>query len=112
MVFGHFIPDIETTMDKYNLQEAVGCSSCEHQGYRGRAALIELLRFNDELDEIISRRGTAKQIKEVAIATKMFVSMAENGVDKIMKGETTLDELRRVTDITVFFNIEEVLAEK
>ena len=42
----------------------------------------------------------------------MFVSMAENGVDKIMKGETTLDELRRVTDITVFFNIEEVLAEK
>ncbi|MBE8157813.1 MAG: Flp pilus assembly complex ATPase component TadA, partial [Betaproteobacteria bacterium] len=101
-VIGHYAPDIENNMDKYKMQEPVGCPSCEHQGYRGRAALVEILRFNDALDEVVSRRGTSKQVREIAEKTGAFVGMAENGVDKILGGETTLDELARVTDITVF----------
>ena len=101
-VIGHYFPDIEKNMEKYNMFEPVGCPSCEHQGFRGRAALVEILRFNDELDEVVSRRGTAKEVKDTAERTGVFVSMAENGVDKIIHGETTLDELARVTDITVF----------
>lgn len=101
-VVGHYVPDIETNLAKYNMLEPVGCPHCDHQGYRGRAALMEILKFNDALDEIVSHRGTAKQVREVAEKTGVFVSMAENGVDKIVGGETTLDELARVTDITTF----------
>ena len=102
-VIGHYVPDVEKNLDKYQIFEAVGCPSCDHQGFRGRAALMEILKFNDALDEMVSKRGTAKQVKDVAEETGVFVSMAENGVDKIIGGETTLDELARVTDITTFF---------
>ena len=105
LVIGYFMPDIEKTLGNYNMQEAVGCPACDHQGYRGRSALMEILRFNDELDDIVANRGTAKQVKEIAVASGGFVSMAENGVAKILEGETTLDEVARVTDITVFFDV-------
>ena len=105
MVMGHFMPDIEKTFEEYNMHESVGCAACDNQGYRGRSALMEILRFNDELDEMVANRGTAKQVKEVAVASGGFVSMAENGVAKILEGETTLSEIARVTDITVFFTV-------
>ena len=103
MVLGHFMPNIEKEFGDYNMHEAVGCPACDHQGYRGRSALMEILRFNDELDEVVANRGTAKQVKDVAVKSGGFVSMAENGVAKILEGETTLGEVARVTDITVFF---------
>lgn len=102
-VFENFVPDLEKKMGEYNLHEAVGCPSCDQQGFRGRAALMEILRFNDDLDEVVARRGTAKEVKTIAEKTNVFVSMAENGVDKILKGETMLSELARVTDLTVFY---------
>ena len=102
-VIGHFIPGVENNMDKYQIFEAVGCVGCDHQGYRGRTALVEILKFNDELDDVVANRGTAKQVKDTALKTGVFVSMAENGVDKIINGETTLEELARVTDITIFY---------
>lgn len=104
-VIGYFVPDIEKNLDKHQMHEAVGCPSCDHQGFRGRAALMEILRFNDDLDEVVARRGTAKEIKTTAEKAKVFVSMAENGVDKILKGETSLSELARVTDVTAFYLI-------
>ena len=99
-VIGAFRPDVVGNLDQHKLYEAVGCQACDHQGYRGRAALMEVLRFDDLLDEIVSRRGTAKEIKEMALAQNIFVPMIENGVDKIIKGETNLDEVGRVTDLT------------
>ena len=102
-VIGHFVPGVENNMDKYQIFEAVGCVGCDHQGYRGRTALVEILKFNDELDDVVANRGTAKQVKDTALKTGVFVSMAENGVDKIINGETTLEELARVTDITIFY---------
>ncbi|MGI9297476.1 MAG: GspE/PulE family protein [Gammaproteobacteria bacterium] len=105
MVIGYFVPDVEKNLDKYQMHEAVGCPSCDHQGFRGRAALMEILRFNDDLDEVVARRGTAKEVKTVAEKGKVFVSMAENGVDKILQGETSLSELARVTDVTAFYPV-------
>ncbi len=108
-VIGHFIPDIEKTWQEHKMFDPVGCTACEHQGYRGRSAIMEVLKFNDELDEVVANRGTSRQVKEVALKTGAFVSMAENGVDKILGGETTLEELARVTDITVFLSSGQVV---
>lgn len=102
-VIGTFYPDAADNMDKYEMHEAVGCPGCDHQGFRGRSALMEILRFNDQLDEVVANRGTAKNVRDVALKTGVFITMAENGVDKILRGETTLSELARVTDITAFF---------
>ena len=95
-------PDVD--FKKSLIQESVGCAVCEYQGYRGRAAVMELLRFNDELDEMVSQRATIKEFRERASRTGLFFSMAESGAEKVVSGETSLEEIGRVVDLTPYMN--------
>lgn len=81
------------------LYRATGCARCDFQGYRGRLAIIELLRLNASLDELIARRASAREILHVA-RDSGFVSLAENGASRVLEGSTTLDELARVIDLS------------
>ena len=76
-----------------------GCDGCEHQGYRGRLALLELLRFDAELDELVSRGATTLDISKAA-AAKGFRPLAEDGIRRVREGLTSLDEVSRVVDLT------------
>ena len=76
-----------------------GCERCEHQGYRGRLALLELLRFDAELDELVSRGATTLDISKTA-AAKGFRPLAEDGIRRVREGVTSLDEVSRVVDLT------------
>ena len=87
-----------------NLMEAVGCPACEHQGYRGRFAIMEILRVNEELDELISSRATAKELRGVATRNGCFYSMAESGLEKVAEGLTTVEEIGRVVDMTPYMS--------
>ena len=84
------------------LYDPVGCDRCEHRGYRGRLAVIELLRFNEDLDDLVANRATVRDVLAKAVETNSFVSMAENGAEKVALGDTTLDEVARVVDLTSF----------
>lgn len=75
-----------------------GCQSCAGQGYRGRTAVVEILSFDDELDEIVANSGTKADIKAVAIR-KGFKSMKDDGILKIIEGVTTLEALAKVVDV-------------
>ena len=76
-----------------------GCDGCEHQGYRGRLALLELLRFDAELDELVARGATTLDISKAA-AAKGFRPLAEDGIRRVLEGLTSLDEVSRVVDLT------------
>ena len=78
---------------------ASGCERCEHQGYRGRLSLMELLRFDAEIDELVTRRATTREISEAARA-RGFRPLAEDGVRRVLEGATSLDEVARVVDLT------------
>ena len=78
---------------------ATGCETCEFQGYRGRIAIMELLRMDPDLDELIARRGTARELKNAALA-KGFRPLAEDGLRRVLDGSTSLDEVGRVIDLT------------
>jgi len=78
---------------------AVGCERCQHQGYKGRMAIIELLRFNPELDEMVARRASTRELKNAA-RTAGFHSLVDDGVRRVLEGLTTLDEVSRVVDLT------------
>lgn len=95
-VFSLFTDDLKAI----NLYEAVGCNACDHQGYRGRVAIMEVLKFNEELDECIGRRASAKEIRHVATECEVYIPMVEEGMGKVFEGITTLEEVRRVVDIT------------
>ena len=73
-----------------------GCSHCGDTGYRGRTALYEVMRVTDELRELILAGGTAAELKQQAIDDGM-VTLRQAGITKISSGETTLEEVLRVT---------------
>ena len=78
---------------------ARGCDHCEHQGYRGRLSLLEILRFDAEIDELVSRGATTRDISRTAYA-KGFRPLAEDGIRRVLEGLTSLDEVSRVVDLT------------
>ncbi|MGC3963669.1 MAG: GspE/PulE family protein [Rhodocyclaceae bacterium] len=81
------------------LRDAVGCPRCDHQGYRGRMAVMELMRVDADIDELIARRATHREIRNAARA-KGFRALAEDGIRRVLDGQTSLDELARVVDLT------------
>lgn len=81
------------------LYRAVGCSKCDNQGYRGRMAIMELLRLDSELDDLISRRASLHVIRSAAIA-KGFQPLAADGLRRVLDGSTSIEEIGRVVDLT------------
>jgi type II secretory ATPase GspE/PulE/Tfp pilus assembly ATPase PilB-like protein len=76
-----------------------GCESCNHQGYKGRIAIMEILKMDYDLDDLVSHRASTRQIREAAIA-KGFRPLAMDGIRRILQGVTSLAEVRRVVDLT------------
>ena len=81
------------------LYRATGCEQCDYQGYRGRLAIMEILRMDGDIDELVARRATAREIRNAAL-TKGFHTLAEDGLRRVLDGSTSLDEIARVVDLT------------
>ncbi|MEM1097272.1 MAG: GspE/PulE family protein [Planctomycetota bacterium] len=75
--------------------EGAGCRACRHVGYRGRMGVFELITVEPAVREAINRRADAGQIRD-ALGSG-HVTMAEDGYRKAAAGETTLEEVLRVT---------------
>ncbi len=85
--------------DSSPIYKAVGCDSCDHTGYRGRAAIMEVLRIDADLDMLVSRGASPNEIEQAAMHNG-FESLADDGIRKVLGGITTLDELSRVVNLT------------
>jgi type IV pilus assembly protein PilB len=72
-----------------------GCNDCMKTGMRGRMGIFELLRITDNLRQLISEKPSADQILKAA--SDDHVSMREDGIAKILTGQTTPEEVLRVT---------------
>jgi len=81
------------------LFRAAGCPRCEFTGYRGRLALMEVLKVDDAMDELIAEGASLGAIRKSARESG-FRTLADNGVRRIWQGLTTLDEVARVVDLT------------
>jgi type II secretory ATPase GspE/PulE/Tfp pilus assembly ATPase PilB-like protein/CheY-like chemotaxis protein len=79
------------------LQQAVGCAECSMTGYRGRFSIVEVLTMNPELERRIGEGATAEKIAEAAREAGMR-SLFASGLRHVLAGESTLEELLRVTE--------------
>ncbi len=77
--------------------EGKGCVECNNTGYHGREALLEVLAIDDTIKEMIVRRKSEQDILEYARANLHFRSLREDGIEKCLRGVTTLEEILRVT---------------
>ncbi|MDP1980943.1 MAG: GspE/PulE family protein, partial [Sulfuritalea sp.] len=81
------------------LYRAAGCDHCEYQGYRGRIAIMEMLRLDHDLDDLISRRATQRDIRRMAV-DKGYRPLSEDGLRRVLDGTTSIEEVGRVIDLT------------
>ncbi len=83
----------------HQLHKPVGCPACEHSGYKGRTFILELLKFDAALDELVTQRASLKVLLD-HVRKAGFVSMAEDGLRRVREGITTIEEVGRVVDLT------------
>ena len=81
---------------QFRFRRGRGCGHCRGSGYKGRRAVAELLKLNDELRDLIVRRESIRSIRQAAMrgGTRMLRDAA---IDLVRQGVTTLQEVNRVT---------------
>lgn len=81
--------------EKATFYHGTGCEECLNSGLRGRLGIFELLRINEELREVIGKNPSIDAIHKRASADHVF--MREDGIRKVLDGQTILEEVLRVT---------------
>lgn len=98
----HFPPDL---VQKYfgsgpetKVHRGVGCKICRQTGYVGRLGLFEVLEVSKSIRKLISEKADSDVIAQAAKAEGMK-TMLEDGLEKVASGETTIEEIIRVTKV-------------
>ena len=78
------------------LYQAAGCAECGGSGYRGRTSIFEVLTIDDSIRRLILRHAEANELQRAAIEQGMH-SMYDDGMMKALAGETTVEEVLKVT---------------
>lgn len=89
--------------DERVLYRAKGCPSCKGVGYMGRQGIFEILIVDREIKEMILRKAGQKEIEDHARQRQQMMSLRQDGVAKVLKGLTSVEELNRVTPKEVSF---------
>jgi type II secretory ATPase GspE/PulE/Tfp pilus assembly ATPase PilB-like protein len=90
---------LKVTDRQQNIYRSKGCPGCDNQGYKGRIALMEILRFDTDMDELVARKGTQKELLRMSLS-KGFKPLVDAGADRVREGSTSLEEVSRVVDLT------------
>jgi type IV pilus assembly protein PilB len=78
------------------LARGAGCTVCNNTGYKGRIALYEVMKFTDDLKEMVLQGASTAELKTAAIRKGMSTLRA-SGIRKVLDGVTTAEEVLRVT---------------
>ena len=76
----------------------VGCNECNNIGYKGRIGVYEAILSDAEIEKVIRQSPSEREIKKIA-SVQNILSMREDGVLKMLRGITSLQELERVVDL-------------
>ncbi|MGE4313858.1 MAG: GspE/PulE family protein [Pseudobdellovibrionaceae bacterium] len=75
-----------------------GCERCKGQGYKGRTAIVEILTFDDEMNDILAAGGSKADLKQCAYR-KGFKSLRDDAILKVLDGVTSIEAISRVVSL-------------
>src|SRR5262249_44505939 len=78
------------------IYRAKGCRICRNSGYRGRLAIQELMVMDDEIRSLVMQSSDAATLRRHCTSMGMKL-LRQDGADRILMGETTIEELLRQT---------------
>ncbi len=87
---------VKNTVVNNPVYRAKGCPECSDMGYTGRTVIGEILEFSDEIKEMMLVKKPLSEVKKLAMQQGM-IPMRKNGLEKVMAGITSFEELNRVT---------------
>jgi type II secretory ATPase GspE/PulE/Tfp pilus assembly ATPase PilB-like protein len=85
-----------TPADGVTFHKGRGCESCGQTGYRGRTGVYEILMIDAGMHELIRERADSRRVKEAAVRSG-FKTLLDDALSKAVLGQTTLDEVLRVS---------------
>nr|CRH07081.1 putative Type IV pilus assembly protein PilB; Type II secretion system protein E [Candidatus Magnetococcus massalia] len=88
-----------TMSDEIQIYRPGRCAYCNYQGYRGRTIIMEALKIDSEIDDLIANKAHYREILNQA-RSKGFYSMADDGARAVLEGQTSITEVSRVVDLT------------
>ena len=80
--------------EKEGVYRAAGCAHCGKIGFRGRKAIFEMMKLNAEIRELAFNRAPIAEVRNAAVRAGMR-TLVEDGKLKILRGETTPEEVAR-----------------
>jgi len=83
-------------LDTHTIYRSKGCPACMKTGYHGRTAIFEMMDLDDDLKKLILKTSDANEIRTKAI-THGMTTLVQDGARKILAGETSIEEVYRVT---------------
>lgn len=96
------VASLELTREKIvgsNIHRAVGCNECNQKGYIGRTVIQELLMVTDDIRSMIMQRQDGGSIRKVAIKNHGMITFREHGIQKVLAGTTTIEEVLTNTQV-------------
>lgn len=84
-----------TDLDKVRFYKGQGCKVCGNTGYDGRVGIFEVLRMSEKIKELILKHASSDELTAIARSEGMKL-LIEDGVEKILNGVTTIQEIMRV----------------
>ncbi|MFH0755112.1 MAG: GspE/PulE family protein [bacterium] len=90
-----YLENIQTS----KIFEAKNCDKCNNTGYKGRIAIVEAILSTKEIEQFIINNSSDREIKKAA-ESQNILDMKQDGILKILKGISSIDELERVIDLT------------
>ncbi|MGC9108911.1 MAG: GspE/PulE family protein [Caldimicrobium sp.] len=89
-------PLTDDMIEKGKFYEPVGCEFCNYTGFKGRIALHEILVPDEDIKDLIIKKAPANEIRKIALE-KGFHTLKQDGILKVLMGETTLKQVLAVT---------------
>ncbi|WP_375760651.1 type II secretion system ATPase GspE [Corallococcus exercitus] len=93
---GYTVASFKAKFNTDRIYRAVGCPSCNRNGYRGRSGIYEFLFVDDDVRQLVLKNVDASTIKKSALS-KGMTTLLDDGVRKIAMGETTIAEVLSIT---------------
>ena len=81
-----------------DIYKPVGCAKCNKIGYKGRMTVSEVFQMKREIQSLVTSGAITNEIEEKAVELGML-TMTQDGILRVLEGETTLEEVERVTDL-------------
>ena len=89
-----------TDVQTKKVWRAVGCDKCNETGYKGRIGVFEAILMTPEIEQLLDGIPSEREISKAA-ESQNLLTMQEDGIEKILAGLTSFDEVMRVVDLTI-----------